>query len=440
LLQAIEFMVLCALTWLQVRDHRQAFMQDNIKAPRSSVGPKARLLKPSGCGLLLLVAAGCASDAPDPEGAGGSAATAGAAHAGASGSRAGGAGGLGTGGTPQAGGGMSAVGGSAANGGASPGTGGAMAGSAGASGGSQGGAGGAPQGGTGGAMAGGTNAGGMNAGGMNAGGTAGSGGSASGGGGAGGHSAEGGAGGMSGAGTSAGGAATGGTAGTGGAPASYCPTTPDTPCNIMPVGDSITEGCCTAPMGGYRMQLFRQALMNDKNITFVGTLMNGPGTVDGQTFPQRHEGHGGWKISQIAGVIDNAISSSRPHIVLLKIGTNDINGNDNLANAPTRLANLIDQICDAVPDALLVVSAIVPTTNDGTNNNVRNYNTAIKEKAEEAAAAGKHVFFVDNYQAFAQNSNYKTAYMADGLHPNTAGYAVLGDSFYGVISSYLPAK
>jgi lysophospholipase L1-like esterase len=125
---------------------------------------------------------------------------------------------------------------------------------------------------------------------------------------------------------------------------------------------------------------------------------------------------------------------------LLKIGTNDINGNDNIANAPTRLANLIDQICEAAPSALLVVSAIIPTTNDGTNNNVRNYNTAIKERAEAAAASGKHVVFVDNYEAFAQNSSYKTAYMADSLHPNSAGYAVLGESFYDVISSYLPAE
>jgi lysophospholipase L1-like esterase len=231
----------------------------------------------------------------------------------------------------------------------------------------------------------------------------------------------------------AGGAPSGGSTG-------YCPTTTGTPCNIMPVGDSITEGCCAAPMGGYRIELFHQALTNHKNITFVGTLSNGPGTVDGQTFPQHHEGHGGWKIAQIAGVIDSAISSSKPHIVLLKIGTNDINGNDNIANAPTRLASLIDQICKDAPNALLVVSAIIATTNDGTNNNVRAYNTAIKAKAEAAAAAGKHVVFVDNYQAFTANSNYKTALMADGLHPNTAGYVVLGDSFYSAISAYLPAK
>jgi len=318
---------------------------------------------------------------------------------------------------------MSAGAGGATDVGGATGTGGRPAGGGGAGGaaGSQGGAGSA--------NAGGANTGGANAGGGTTGGQAGTGGRASGGGGAGGVS-QGGA-----AGTSAAGAA-----GTGGAGAGYCPTTAGTPCNIMPVGDSITEGCCTAPMGGYRIEMFHQALTNTRNITFVGTLTNGPATVDGQTFPQHHEGHGGWKISQIAGVIDSAISTSKPHVVLLKIGTNDINGNDNIADAPNRLANLIDQICKDAPDALLVVSAIIPTTNDGTNNNVRSYNAAIKQKAEAAAAAGKHVVFVDNYQAFAQNSNYKTALMADGLHPNTAGYVVLGDSFYGVISSYLQAK
>jgi lysophospholipase L1-like esterase len=374
-------------------------MPTHIAVSHSFIRPKTRLLRISG-GVFLLAAMGCSSESNEPQGAGGAhAPSGGAANAGtAASSVAGGAGIVGTGGTSQTGGGTSSAAGAATAGGGATGAAGSLSGGGGA-----GGAGTGAQGGAGGLSAGGTNAGGAAAGGAASGGKAGSGGS-------------------------------------GGAAAGYCPTTAGTPCNIMPVGDSITEGCCTAPMGGYRIELFHQALTNKKNITFVGTLTNGPGTVDSQTFPQKHEGHGGWKISQIAGVIDNAISSSHPHIVLLKIGTNDINGNDNIADAPTRLANLIDQICKDAPNALLVVSAIIPTTNDGTNNNVRTYNTAIKQKAEAAAASGKHVVFVDNYQAFAQNTNYKTALMADGLHPNTAGYVVLGDSFYGVISGYLPAK
>ncbi|HKO52200.1 MAG TPA: SGNH/GDSL hydrolase family protein [Polyangiaceae bacterium] len=364
------------------------------------IDPKARVKTALGC-VFLLLAAGCSSDSSDPGTSGGS--TSGGAPHGSAGTMSG----AGQTGGGAAGAGASGIGGATGTGGFS------------AGGGALGGVAGSPSGG--GGDAGGGNGGGATAGG--AAGTSGRGGAAGSTGGAG----------TGGGGMNAGGAPAGGTAG-------YCPTTAGTPCNIMPVGDSITEGCCTNPGGGYRIELFRQALTNQKNITFVGTLTNGPGTVDGQTFPQRHEGHGGWKIAQIAGVIDSAISSSKPHIVLLKIGTNDINGNDNIANAPTRLANLIDQICKDAPNALLVVSAIVPTTNDGTNNNVRAYNTAIKGKAEAAAAAGKHVVFVDNYQAFTANSNYKTALMADGLHPNSAGYAVLGGSFYGVISSYLPAK
>jgi lysophospholipase L1-like esterase len=238
-----------------------------------------------------------------------------------------------------------------------------------------------------------------------------------------------------------GGTSTGGSGDTGGS-SGFAPCPSTGACNVMPVGDSITEGCCwTTTSGGYRVELFRQSLTNNKNLTFVGTATpNGPTTVDGQPFPRNHEGHGGWKISQIAGIIDGAISSSKPHIVLLKIGTNDINGNDDVNNAPNRLESLMNQIIKDVPDALLVVSAVIPTTTDSKNPRMQAYNTAIQAKVEAAAAAGKHVLWVDNYKAFTDNANFKTALMGDELHPNAEGYAVLGKSFYGVISSYLPAK
>jgi lysophospholipase L1-like esterase len=227
---------------------------------------------------------------------------------------------------------------------------------------------------------------------------------------------------------------------------SPCPTTAGTACAILPLGDSITEGCCTAPMGGYRIELFHQALSKGKNITFVGSATNGPSTVDGKTFPQHHEGHGGYTIdtgtghSGISGQItDNALSSYKPHIVLLMIGTNDINGNVDTANAPTRLAALIDDITTRAPSALLVVSSIIPSKSDGTNTNFQKYNAAIPGLVETRAKAGKHIVFLDNYKVFSQNASYKTAWMADNLHPNTNGYVALGQSFYGVIADLLPA-
>ena len=87
----------------------------------------------------------------------------------------------------------------------------------------------------------------------------------------------------------------------------------------------------------------------------------------------------------------------------------------------------------------MVVSSIIPTKSDGTNTNVRTYNTGVRDEAMKRAAAGKHVVFVDNYTVFTDNANYKTAWMADNLHPNEQGYAALGKSFYGVVSAFLPA-
>jgi len=46
-------------------------------------------------------------------------------------------------------------------------------------------------------------------------------------------------------------------------------------------------------------------------------------------------------------------------------------------------------------------------------------------------------WFVDNYAAFTKNTSFRTALMVDGLHPNDAGYAVLGQSFYDAISALL---
>ncbi len=218
-----------------------------------------------------------------------------------------------------------------------------------------------------------------------------------------------------------------------------------TPCGVLPLGDSITEGFGSSG-GGYRVELFRRAIAGGKNITFVGTLQNGPNEVDGKPFPRKHEGHGGYTIdtdsghSGISGQITSQALATGAHIVLLMIGTNDINGNVDVNNAPTRLGKLIDDITMRAPNALVVVATIIPIANNqGANQKVMAYNGKLPELVNMRAAAGKHVVLLDNYGLFAANPNYASAWMGDNLHPNNTGYAELGKAFYGAIESALPA-
>jgi lysophospholipase L1-like esterase len=236
----------------------------------------------------------------------------------------------------------------------------------------------------------------------------------------------------------------GGSAGAAGATGySPCPASASEPCIVLPLGDSITEGYGSSG-GGYRVELFRQAVLSGKNLTFVGSLTNGPATVAGQDFPPNHEGHGGFWIedgtghSGIAGAItDDALDQYQPHIVLLMIGTNDINGTG-ASGAPTRLGNLIDDITSRAPEALVVVSSIIPIDNATTNGLVVTYNAAIPGLVSSRAAAGQHVVFLDNYAAFSADPTFADTLMYDYLHPNDDGYMVLGQTFYGAIATYLP--
>jgi lysophospholipase L1-like esterase len=191
------------------------------------------------------------------------------------------------------------------------------------------------------------------------------------------------------------------------------------------------------------MEIFRLAVADNKNIKFVGSLTNGPTTLAGKNFPRNHEGHGGWTIaggnnsSGIAGsVTDKAMSNYKPHIVLLMIGTNDVNGNIDVANAPTRLKSLVNSIITASPTTLVVVASIIPIENTG-NQKVKTYNESVKSMADAFAKDGKHVVFLDNYAAFITDAAFRTKWMSDYLHPNDTGYAVLGKSWYSVIGPLL---
>jgi lysophospholipase L1-like esterase len=187
------------------------------------------------------------------------------------------------------------------------------------------------------------------------------------------------------------------------------------------------------------MELFRRARADGHPITFVGRQANGPMNVANEAFPTAHEGYPGATINdgnnQLANRVDAAVAATNPDIVLLMIGTNDVNGNVN--NPPDDLRNLINQITNGAPDALLVVAQIVPTRTAGTNTRVQAYNDTVANLVRESAAAGRHVELVDMFSAFVNDPNFATALLNDNLHPNDAGFVVMAQTWYAAIEGVL---
>ncbi len=240
--------------------------------------------------------------------------------------------------------------------------------------------------------------------------------------------------------TSTGGSETGG-ASTGGAAGEEafnpCPTNGD-PCKVLPFGDSITFGVGSTDEGGYRSRLFALTHAANEKMTFVGSQMTGPAQVAGVSFPRNHEGRSGWTIepgfSDWAGGISSLVPSpafnTAPHIVLLMIGTNDVNASQGQGTMINRLGSLVDKVVMAAPDALIVLAQITPL--GWSPQALSNYNAAIPGFVDTRAAQGQHIIRVD------MSTMPKSGLDSDNIHPNNQGYEFMAGVWHDAIKEFLP--
>jgi lysophospholipase L1-like esterase len=182
-----------------------------------------------------------------------------------------------------------------------------------------------------------------------------------------------------------------------------------TPVKIMPLGDSITGGCCNSTYGGYRHLLYELLTRAGVNFDFVGSVKNGD-VPDAD-----NEGHGGWPISKLQSEIDRQgwLATFAPDIVLLHIGTNDMYSAGTAQKAPAQLSALIDDIMARLPKAHIVVAQILPAVDANWEVNIERHNAAIPAIV---SAKGPRVSMVNMHDALS------AADLSDGLHPSNAGY------------------
>lgn len=142
-----------------------------------------------------------------------------------------------------------------------------------------------------------------------------------------------------------------------------------------------------------------------------------------------HQGHSGFKIDEVSSAMGNTLSQ-RPNVVLLHAGTNDMDRNDNVVDAPNRLGRLIDKILAGSPDAVVFVSKLIPAGTAATQARIVDFNTALPDIVAKRVADGHKVFLVDGYSPL----SFVAGDFADGLHPNDQGYDKMASTWRKAIA------
>ncbi|SRR6266545_7246340 len=192
---------------------------------------------------------------------------------------------------------------------------------------------------------------------------------------------------------------------------------------IMPLGDSITFGDGSSHGGGYRGELWHALADAGRDVDFVGSEQDG-------AFPDPdHEGHPGWEIDDITDQIVRWLTLWRPTVVLLHIGTNDLDRDADVKRAPGRLATLVDTILRTAPAVTLFVASVAPVRSDVVQRRIDAFNVEVPRLVAERARAGYTIHFVD------VAAELTTADLFDDLHPNDQGYAKMAGVWFAALTS-----
>jgi acyl-CoA thioesterase-1 len=206
---------------------------------------------------------------------------------------------------------------------------------------------------------------------------------------------------------------------------------------IMPLGDSIT-----ASMDGqasYRYWLWKKLSTAGASVDFVGSQQGVSfGSPRFADFDQNHEGHTGWTTSQVIPNVTRWTRASRPDLVLLDLGANDVVQGRPSKNIIMQLKIIVMLLRSVNPNVKVLLAKLTPMA--GYETQVAELNSQIGPLATQLSRPGSQVMVVDLASGF-----NLAADVGDGVHPTEAGEKLIANRFYRLILPMLvllhqPAK
>lgn len=230
------------------------------------------------------------------------------------------------------------------------------------------------------------------------------------------------------------------------------------PTKILPAGDSITLGEESSTDAGYRLPLYIALRNSGYDVDFVGSQSNGPAEPG---FDDDHEGRPGWEIDQFFssapppnddGPITFWLNNQDPDVVLLHVGTNDMNGMDPVPQAIIDFDGLVDEIEDwEITNGISVTLVTAQIINQGCNESLPSCETNKGSTSEFndhigtvfTGIANRFVVDMENgagiIYALEPAGDFSAEDDNPGIHPADSGYEKMAAVWYDQLVAVLPS-
>jgi lysophospholipase L1-like esterase len=199
------------------------------------------------------------------------------------------------------------------------------------------------------------------------------------------------------------------------------------PLRVLAAGDSITYGA-EGHYYGYRGFLADLAAAAGLQMLLVGGETENLGVGEG------HEGHPGWRSDEVLSFLPAWLDRSRPDVVLLHVGTNDIFQGRPVQHAAASIEAILDLMAGTRPDCWTVVATSGPFRSPK-DAQARELTAEITRIVSGRAGRGQKVVLADSRAALAASPAGLPALLVDSAHPSDLGYYLMSKTFFEAIRS-----